>query len=254
MEEAQAAVLVVDDEDCIREQAREALEAEGFRVLTARNGVEALLLSDRHAGPIRILVTDLSMPPYMDGASLAKALHEHRPGLRILYLTGGGPEDLLIEAAGGPESAPHEVLPKPFPPGDLVAKVRALSARRASPASADPDEDDPAGRTLLVLLPQQDLRASVAGLLRGEGYPVLEARDVGEALSLAEWHAGRIGLLLADRLAWECLPGELRERLGEIRPGMRILCAPVLGEAAAPLGERVRQALEEWGLEARGGG
>lgn len=251
MGDARATVLVVDDEDGIRELCRGALEAGGFRVLAARNSVEALLLSDRHGGPIRILVTDLSMPPYMDGASLSRTLTLHRPGLRTLFLTAGGPEDVLLEAGGNAAGETRDLLPKPFRAEELLAKVRSLSSPPPAPAA----EADPLRRrTLLMLLPQEDLRARVAGLLRDEGYLVLEARHAGEALSLAEWHAGGIGLLLTDRLAWECLPGELRERLAEIRPGMRILCAPVLGEAAATLGERVRQALEEWGLEARGGG
>jgi CheY-like chemotaxis protein len=248
MDDARAAVLVVDDEDRIRELCREALEAAGFRVLTARNSVEALLLSDRHGGPIRILVTDLSMPPYMDGASLSKTLALHRPGLRTLFLTAGGPEDILLR--GPTDAGTEEVLPKPFRAEDLVAKARALAEPRPLPG---PGEDAAARGTLLMLLPGEDLRSGLAGQLRLEGYLVLEARHAGEALSLVEWHEGGIGLLLTDRLAWECLPGEIRERLGEIRPGMRILCAPLLGEASASLGERVRQALEEWGLEARGG-
>jgi CheY-like chemotaxis protein len=251
MDGARTTVLLVDDEDRVRELARAALEAGGFRVITARNGVEALLLSDRHDGPIRILVTDTCMPPYMDGASLSRTLAEHRPGLRTLFLTDGGPEDILLDAGENSAGEARGVLPKPFGADDLVAKVRSLSAPRPRPPHG---EDDPARRTLLMLLPREDLRAGVGGSLRAEGYLVLEARNVGDALAFAEWHAGGIGLLLTDRLAWECLPGELRERLAEIRPDMRILCAPVLREGPATLVERVRQALEEWGLEARGGG
>lgn len=108
-------------------------------------------------------------------------------------------------------------------------------------------------RTILIMVAEEGVRTRVAGLLRNEGYLVLEVRNIGEALKVCEWHVGRIGLLLADRHALEHMPSELRERMSQIRPGLRVLSASVSGDLDAPLGERVKRALEEWGLEARDG-
>ena len=106
MEKGGTTLLVVDDEEEVRSHARAVLEKHGFTVLTARNSVEALLLSNHHGGPIRLLITDLSMPPYMDGASLAKTLRGTRPGLRVLFLSSQGPDPGI---SAGPEEVDGRV-------------------------------------------------------------------------------------------------------------------------------------------------
>lgn len=248
-------ILVVDDEDEVRDYARSVLEAQGYRVLTARNSVEALLLSDHHRGPIRLLITDVSMPPYMDGFGLARSLSEVRPGLGILFISTR-PADDMIEGGfmdGNPFSSGHgpSFLPKPFTPESLVRQVHEIIDPRTRPGPSTPTADE--CRTILIMVPVTDLRSSVATLLREEGYMVLEVRNIGDALILCQWHVGRIGLLLADRGALAVLPSELLDRLVQIRPEMRILCASICCKVEAPLGERVKRALEEWGLEAQGG-
>lgn len=247
MESDPQTVMVVDDEDPVRESARAALEARGFAVLTARNSVEALLLSNHHRGPIHLLVTDLSMPPYMDGQELARALQEMRPGLRVLYLSAQEPDALALDGLEGGRTG---FLVKPFAAEALAARARDILAG-PGPEAASPEAGAP--RSILMMVPEAEVRASVAGLLRGEGYQVIEVRNIGEALTVSQWHVGPIGLLLADRVAWARLPGEFPERLGQIRPEMRILCASISDALEAPLGERVRRALEEWGLEAQDG-
>ncbi|HLP43403.1 MAG TPA: response regulator, partial [Fibrobacteria bacterium] len=114
-------VMVVDDEDLVREMARLALEAEGLVVLTARNGVEALLLAERHGGPIHLLLTDLSMPPYMDGLELARSLRCARPGLQVLFLSARGHE---VPMPIDPDSG-AALVAKPFTSETLVERVRA---------------------------------------------------------------------------------------------------------------------------------
>lgn len=240
------AILVVDDEDAVRDYARFVLESQGYRVLTARNSVEALLLSQQHDGRIRLLITDLTMPPYMDGESLAHALRGPDPDLRILFLAARGdtPPAAWCSAASG-------VIHKPFTPEMLVRGVRgALAGPAPSPIGEEPGIA--VERSILMLVSDGEVRSSVAGLLRREGYAVLESRNIGEALRVCEWHTGRVGILLAERDLLDSLPGELKERLAEVRPDMRILAASVSGAVGRSLGDRVRLALEEWGLEAGG--
>jgi hypothetical protein len=131
----------------------------------------------------------------------------------------------------------------------LVSRVCELLAAPSKP----PVPQARNCRSILMMVPEADVRSSVASLLRDEGYLVLEVRNIGEALILCQWHVGCIGLLLADREALSNLPSELQERLVQIRPEMRILCASVCYGDESPLGERVKRALEEWGLEAQGG-
>lgn len=239
-------ILVVDDEEAVRDFARFILESQGYRVLTARNSVEAMLLSQHHGGQIRLLITDLSMPPYMDGESLAAALRGPDPDLRILFLAARGDTPPAAWSSAG-----SGVLRKPFTPEMLVRGVRSALA---DPVPATPGEDAAVSddRSILMLVSDGEVRASVAGLLRKEGYAVLESRNIGEALKVCEWHTGRVGVLLADKDLMASLPGELKERLAEVRPDMRILAASVSGAGEKSLGDRVRLALEEWGLEAGG--
>lgn len=246
-------IMVVDDEDEIRDYARSVLEAQGYKVLTARNSVEALLLSDHHRGPIRLLITDVSMPPYMDGFELARSLSEVRPGLGILFISTKPADDMMEGGTmdGNPYSSGRDAsyLSKPFTPESLVRHVHELLLPRTRPSRLAARNS----RTILMMVPEADLRSSVANLLREEGYLVLEVRNIGDALILCEWHVGGIGLLLADRESLSALPSELLERLVQIRPEMRILCASVCCKVESPLGERVKRALEEWGLEALDG-
>ncbi|HEY0557189.1 MAG TPA: response regulator, partial [Thermoanaerobaculia bacterium] len=119
-------VLLVEDEDNIREPAVEILESRGYRVLSAPDATQALTLSDHHAGPIHILVTDVVMPG-LSGSQLAQQLVRRRPELLVLYISGY-PEDSI--AHHGVLSEDQHFLQKPFPPGQFLEKIReVLDAR-----------------------------------------------------------------------------------------------------------------------------
>jgi two-component system cell cycle sensor histidine kinase/response regulator CckA len=119
-------VLLVEDEDNIREPAVEILESRGYRVLSAPDATRALTLSDEHAGPIHILVTDVVMPG-LSGSQLASQLLRRRPELLVLYISGY-PEDSI--AHHGVLSEDQHFLQKPFPPGQFLEKIReVLDAR-----------------------------------------------------------------------------------------------------------------------------
>jgi signal transduction histidine kinase/CheY-like chemotaxis protein len=113
-------ILLVEDEDNIREPATEILEAQGYTVVAARNGAEALEIAGHHPGPIHLLITDVVMPR-LSGSRLAEALTASRPETRILYISGY-PEDAI--AHHGVLEPRHRFLQKPFPPSVLLTTVR----------------------------------------------------------------------------------------------------------------------------------
>ena len=83
----QTVILLVDDEPMILKIARSVLEAEGYFVLTAHDGEEALLLSRHFHGTIHLLLSDVKMPK-MDGLQLADALARERPATKVLLMSG----------------------------------------------------------------------------------------------------------------------------------------------------------------------
>ncbi|HEX2709883.1 MAG TPA: PAS domain S-box protein, partial [Candidatus Deferrimicrobium sp.] len=80
-------VLLAEDEDVVRRLAREILSGNGYKVLEAGNGREALLLSEAHRGEIHLLLTDVEMPT-LSGRELGEQIRLQRPDLRILYMSG----------------------------------------------------------------------------------------------------------------------------------------------------------------------
>jgi len=80
-------VLLVEDEDGVRELVRDILQENGYSVLEARDGAEALQLSGRHPGPIHLLLTDVVMPQ-ISGRALADQLVPRRPEMKVLYMSG----------------------------------------------------------------------------------------------------------------------------------------------------------------------
>jgi PAS domain S-box-containing protein len=115
-------ILLVEDEDAVRAVARLGLEGEGYTVLAAAGGPEALTLAAGRARPIDLLVTDVVMPQ-MGGRQLAEALRERQPGLRVLYMSGYTDDTILRH---GLAEATDEFLQKPFTPMALARKVREI--------------------------------------------------------------------------------------------------------------------------------
>jgi hypothetical protein len=113
-------VLLAEDEQDVREVAREFLESGGYTVLEARNGAEALQIAAKHGGAIDLLVTDMVMPK-MTGQELAGRLQQQRYGLRVIYMSGYS-EHAASEAAQGDSSM--KLLTKPFSRTAILRLVR----------------------------------------------------------------------------------------------------------------------------------
>ena len=114
-------ILVVDDEPMICQFVAAALRQKGFSVLTAANGEEAIAVSHRHRGDIRLLITDVKMP-VMDGPTLVRVLSEDAPGLPVLFMSAHCSSSDLEQFEGS------EFLSKPFSVEKLLEEVRMLMA------------------------------------------------------------------------------------------------------------------------------
>ncbi len=112
-------VLLVEDEDVVRSFAVRALTRQGYEVLEASDGVEALEIVAQNEGRIDIVVTDVVMPE-MDGPTMFKALRKTNPSIKVIFVSGY-PNEAFRETLGTADVA---FLPKPFSLPDLAAKVK----------------------------------------------------------------------------------------------------------------------------------
>ena len=113
-------VLLVEDEDVVRSFAARALSRQGYEVLEAGTGVEALEVMAREKGKVDIVVSDVIMPE-MDGPTLLKELRKTNPGLKFIFVSGY-PDDAFKKSLD--ENEAYSFLPKPFTLSQLAAKVK----------------------------------------------------------------------------------------------------------------------------------
>jgi two-component system OmpR family response regulator len=128
MQKPMPSILVVDDESHIRDVVRYALERDGFDVVCATNGVEALAAVRAH--PIDLVVLDIVMPE-LDGLSVCRRLREER-AVPIVFLSSRGEE---VDRINGLELGGDDYVVKPFSPRELSTRVKAV-LRRTSAASS----------------------------------------------------------------------------------------------------------------------
>ena len=115
-------LLLVEDEDLIREMLTEVLEAKGYEVLAASRPSEALKHWEERRGDIRLLLSDVVMPEY-NGDQLADRLRESEPNLRVLFLSGYAADPAFSERLQKPRTA---LLGKPFRPQELLGAIEGL--------------------------------------------------------------------------------------------------------------------------------
>jgi DNA-binding response OmpR family regulator len=119
---AQGTIFVVEDERAVGALVENILKSEGYTVLVAHNGEEALKLIETENPSFDLLLTDVVMPR-MGGAELVRRLKKSHPSLKVLFISGY--TDNALMERGELESG-VDLLPKPFTPRDLKARVRGL--------------------------------------------------------------------------------------------------------------------------------
>ena len=128
MPHTKATILLVEDEELLRAGVQEVLEIQGYKVITAPDGEQALACLA--AEPIDLIITDLVMPK-MDGIDFVKQLREIKPDLPVIVVSGStrnimqryGIDSIQVPGA-------NASLPKPFKSVDLIEQVRQLLASR----------------------------------------------------------------------------------------------------------------------------
>ena len=124
----QRVVLVVDDEDGVRDIVCRALRAAGFRALEAAQGGEALELVAAGSEAVDLVITDVVMPG-LDGRALGRRLGVSRPDLPVLYMSAYDVNDIFRR---GSPSASAPFLQKPFTQEILLTQVEQLLKQRAT--------------------------------------------------------------------------------------------------------------------------
>lgn len=124
-----AHILVIDDDEMLREVIAKTLELAGHSVARAEDGLQGLDVF--RAQPAELVITDLIMPR-QEGVETIMKLRKEFPGLRIIAMSGGvSHSKLYLEMAG--KLGAHKLLPKPFTPTELI---RVVSETLAGPPPA----------------------------------------------------------------------------------------------------------------------
>jgi two-component system, cell cycle sensor histidine kinase and response regulator CckA len=126
-------VLIVDDEDAVRNLIRTLFRLAGYEVLSCPSGPEALDLMAARGGNVHLLVTDINLGPLMDGIELAESLRAFYPALKVLYISGMEERERLDpELAGGRA----HFLQKPFKTREITAKADEMLSRSTVTAAS----------------------------------------------------------------------------------------------------------------------
>jgi DNA-binding response OmpR family regulator len=124
-------VLLVEDDEDLREMTMQMLELRGFDVLKARDAVDAITTCRVHEGTIDLLLTDLGLPG-VSGGELARSAHAIRPQMEIVYISGI-PEGVAIKKGLVKPGTPF--IAKPFTTDVLAGTLRAVLARHDAAAA-----------------------------------------------------------------------------------------------------------------------
>ncbi len=219
-------VLLAEDQPEVRRLALRILKSNGYQVLEASGGAEALEWSRRHPGAIDLLVTDVIMPN-MTGRELAARLQESRPDLKVLYVSGYTADIIGRE---GVLEAGMDYLPKPFTPEQLAVKVRAVLGQLKR-----------AGK-ILVLDDDDAVRGVLQQTLSDAGYQVVSAPDGREGLRMVA--KDPFDLVLTDLIMPDQEGIETIRQLHRDYPAIRIVamsgaCESIYLKTAEHLGAHV---------------
>jgi CheY-like chemotaxis protein len=117
-------VLLVEDEETVRHMAQEILKSNGYHVIDASDGKDAINVANNYDGTIDLMVTDVVMPQ-LGGRELAEKLSPVRPNMKVLYMSGYTDDAIVHHGVLDGRAA---FLEKPFTPDALALKVRDVLA------------------------------------------------------------------------------------------------------------------------------
>jgi CheY-like chemotaxis protein len=216
-------LLLVEDEDFVRELVSDFLKASGYTVITASSAEDALGIVDApDAPPIDLLVTDVVLPG-LNGARLAELLKARMPRLEALYISGYPGDAMFRGDLFDPGPA---FLAKPFTRHVLTRKVREILNARP-----------PVAARVLVADPDEAIRRLLVGILTAAGYEVIE-RDTVSGIDVNR----RVDVALVD--AAIANPQAVR-LIRAHHPGVRVVLM------AAAFGHRVLHSPAELGIDAK---
>jgi PAS domain S-box-containing protein len=226
-------ILVVEDDEGVRDIVVEMLADLGYRVLKAVDAQSGLAVVESGV-PIDLLFTDVVMPGTLKSPELARKARARLPNIAVLF-TSGYTENSIVH--GGRLDPGVELLSKPYSRETLARKVRDVLSNAAPPgrpslppgtlASPSPDEEaspmSPHSLTVLLVEDEALIRMHCADMLGDAGHVVIEAGSAEQALGLLP--TGSIDVLLTD----VNLPGmsgpELAQEARRLRPGIGVVFA-----------------------------
>ena len=201
-------VLLVDDDPTVRDMVAGLLRGWGHRVIAAANANEALVILDGPE-PLDLMLSDVVMPPGMDGTELARQAARMRPGLPVLLASGFAAHAVGNPAAFGPEVA---MIAKPFSIDDLRRQLARITGSRGAAAASSapgsplasplvsvpaPAAPRPAGPPRLLIAEDLSInRELLAALFRDSGYGIDLVADGAAAVEAVK--VGDYDLVLMD--------------------------------------------------------
>jgi len=194
-------ILVVEDDEDVREGAVALLSDLGYRVLKARDGASAMGVIESGL-PIDLLFTDVVMPGPVRSPDLARTAKERLPNLAVLF-TSGYTENAIVH--GGRLDRGVELLGKPYSREQLARKIRhvlgnqsqrQMAAKQGTISELPRSETPSRPRTILVVEDDELVRLTTCEMLRALGHEVLEAPDAPTALDMLA--SNSVDTLLTD--------------------------------------------------------
>ena len=198
-------ILLVEDQEAVRQFISSILSRQGYQVLEAATGTEALETAEGHAGPIHLLLTDVIMPG-MTGKELAERLKGPRPATKVLYMSGYAADLMADRGLLGPGVG---YIAKPFSPESLNVKVREVL------------EPVPSGPKVLVVDDEAGVRQFFQKILAGAGYDVVTAGSGEEALRIARQQT--LQLVITDLVMPEVEGIETIRTIRKEQPRLKII-------------------------------
>jgi CheY-like chemotaxis protein len=205
-------ILVVDDEEGIREIAQKALERFGYRVITAVNGAEGVSTYVQNKDQIAVVLTDMSMP-VMDGPAMIVALKSIDPSVRIIGSSGLAANGDVAKALG---AGVDFFVPKPYTADALLATLKqVLDSGDGEPVQSEPPKQQGARKEVaalpkpaaevgthsarILLVEDEDLLRELAmRMVATSGYVVVGASNGREALRLLAQEGEKFDLVITD--------------------------------------------------------